>query len=104
MRNVGFICDFSELGAIDGSGNMGVFNTETVKNTQPVGGAGSNLDLVSEPDPIPKMGDGKFIPQKGESIDKRVDALENAMVQVVDGLTTIRREMKDGFAKISGNQ
>ena len=96
-----------EVGTQGAQPHLGVFNPGyfqvdcTVENTQPIGSVRANLDLVSEPDPVSKIGDGKFIPQKNQSLDKRVDALESAMVGVVDGIAGLRTDMRDGFAKIS---
>ena len=95
---------FSELdgGGSTGQSNLGVFNPEQAVANDATTGAGAydrgafgrgNTIAVSEPDPQPKMGDGKFIPQKNDPPENRIDALENAMVQVVDGIATIQQGM-----------
>jgi len=74
MRNVG---DFSELGAIDGGGDMSVFTEEPVENaiTSVSAGQGAN-------NPPPK------IPEWGQTLAGRVNKLEK---KVDDGFAEIRK-------------
>jgi hypothetical protein len=102
------VTDFSELGAIDGGSDMSVFNPvqadSCVVENAPLD-VTSNLNGKVTPGAVrpvistPKTSLGKFIPQKNATLNKRIDALENAMVQVVDGFAEINGKLD----KLSGN-
>lgn len=97
---------FSELdGGSTGQSNLGVFNTEQpVENTERFD-LGSNRDgtvtagAIDPTVPTQKTTLGKFIPGSGSN-NNRIKALENAMVQVVDGINGINARLD----KLPGNQ